>query len=229
MQEMVQALGAVVTIVGLLVVAPYEAGRVPPAVWHSITQAGSRVRGWLARWLPFLRRNIRVNVGDMVGILSGVTFSATGHVGVTDKGTTKEQLTAIRAALTSIHGELDGLRAVDAAIRAELTAKFKQLSEDHAATRQALEDQRQEQGALNARGVPLAAIGALLTGVPSSWVAGAGWWLSAPLVLVGLVAAGVALRWLWRTRDKLSAGLHSFRPPAQQAQAQGGSVSPVEE
>jgi hypothetical protein len=216
MQETVQALGAFVTIVGLMVVAPFEAGRVPPAVWHTITRALNRSRGWLSRWLPFLRRDLTHSIGSASAITSAVTVSAFGRSGVTDKGTTKQQLAAIRAALTSIHGELDGLRAEDIAIRAEMTAKFRQLSEDHLATRQALEEQKREQGALNARGVPLAAVGALLTGVPGSWVAAGGWWLTVSLLLVGLVAAGVALHGLWKKRHKLALGLHSFRPPAQQ-------------
>jgi hypothetical protein len=225
MQELVQVLGAVVTIVGLLVVAPYEAGRVPPAVWHSITRALSRVRGWLVRLLR-LGKHRTFNVGSMTAILSTVTASFTGRVGVTDQGTTKQQLAAIRAALTSIHGELDGLRTEDGAIRAELTTKFNQLSGDHAALRDAYEQQRQEQGALNARGVPLAAVGALLTGLPGSWLAAAGWWLGGPLVAVGLLAGGVALRWLWEARDELAAGLHAFR--AQQPHEQSGPVSPKE-
>jgi hypothetical protein len=216
MQELVQVLGAVVTIVGLLVVAPYEAGRVPPAVWHSITRALSRVRGWLVRLLR-LGKHRTFNTGSMTAILSGVTISAYGRVGVTDQGSVEQQLAAIRAALTSIHGELDGLRTEDGAIRAELTTKFNQLSGDHAALRDAYEQQRQEQGQLNARGFPLAAVGALLAGLPGAWLAAGGWWLSGPLVLVGIVAAGVALRWLWKTRDKLALGLHSFRPPGQQA------------
>jgi hypothetical protein len=207
MQELVQALGALVTIVGLLVVAPYEAGRVPPAVWHSITQAGSRVRGWLSKWLPFLRRHRTFNVGSLTAITSAVTMSAYGRTGVTDKGTTKEQLAAIRAALTSIHGELDGLRAEDKAIRAELNMKLDHLAEDHAALRQALEEQRKEAGQVNARGFPLAAVGALLAGLPGSWLAA--WWVAVPLVAVGVVAAWVALRWLWEARHKLAEGWHA--------------------
>jgi hypothetical protein len=216
MQELVQVLGAVVTILGLVVVAPYEAGRVPPAMWNWITRAGGRARSVLSRWLPFLRRNITVNVGDMVALTGLGTLSAWGRVGVTDKGTREEQLTAIRAALVSIHGELDGLRAEDTAIRAELTAKFNQLAEEHAALRQAHDEQRHEQGQINARGFPLAAVGALLAGLPGSCLAAAGWWLGGPLVAVGVVAAGIGCRWLWEARHKLAEGLHSFRPPAQQ-------------
>jgi hypothetical protein len=222
-QQSVQALGTVVTIVGLMIVAPYEAGRVPPAVWHSITRALSRVRGWLFRLLR-LGRNIQVNVGSVTGITSFGTASVYGRTGVTDKGTTKQQLAEIRAAVASIHAELDGLRAEDKAIRAELTVKLDHLAEDHAALRQAHEEQRQEAGQLNARGFPLAAVGALLAGLPGSWLAA--WWVAVPLVGVGVVAAGVALRWLWEARDKLAEGWHAFRPGAQRAQGQGRSISP---
>jgi hypothetical protein len=219
MQELVQVLGALVTIAGLVIVAPFEAGRALPAVWRSTAPARSRARNWLSRWLPFLRRDIRVNIADMAGGLSVITGSATGRMGLTDQGTTEEQLTAIRAAVASIHTELDGLRAEDRALRAELTVKLDQLAEDHAALRRDLEEQWQEQGQLNARGFPLAAVGALLAGVPGSWLAAAGWWLAGPLVAVWAVAAAIAGRWLWDARDKLAAGWHAFRPPAQQAKA----------
>jgi hypothetical protein len=222
MQELVQVLGALVTIAGLVIVAPFEAGRALPAVWRWTAPVRSRARELLSRVLPFLRRNIRVNIGSATGVTSRVTASITGRVGLTDQGTTKEQLAAIRAAVASIHSELDGLRAEDRAIRTELTVKLDQLAEDHAALRQALAEQRQEQGQLNARGFPLAAVGALLAGLPSSWLAAAGWWLGGPLVAAGVVAAWVAVRWLWEARDKLAAGWHAFRPPAQQAQTQAG-------
>ena len=216
MQELVQVLGALVTIAGLVIVAPFEAGRALPAVWRSTASAMRRARSWLSRWLPFLRRNIRVNIGSSTRVTSRVTASATGRMGLTDQGTTEEQLAAIRAAVASIHSELDGLRADDRALRAELTVKLDQLAEDHAALRRDLEEQWQEQGQLNARGFPLAAVGALLAGVPGSWLAAAGWWLAGPLLAVWAVAAAIAGRWLWDARDQLAAGWHAFRPRAHQ-------------
>lgn len=48
-------------------------------------------------------------------------------------------------------------------------------------------------------------------------------------LIVGLVAAVVALRWLWEARGKLAAGWHAFRARALDARAQSGSVSPSEE
>jgi len=209
MQETVQVLGALVTIVGLVIVAPYEVGRVLPALWHSITQALGRARGWLVRVLR-LRKPQTFNVGSMTAALSGGSVSVTGRVGVTDQGTTKQQLTAIRAALVSIYGELDALRAEDGAIRAEMTAKVNQLAEDHAATRRTLEEQQRVQGQLNARGVPLAAIGALLTGLPGAWVTAGGWWFGGPLLAIGGVAAAVAARWLCDARHKLAEGWHDL-------------------
>lgn len=64
MQEWVQVLGSFVTIAGLVVVAPYEAGRTLPDLGHGVVTVLNRLRGWLARWLPFLRKNASVNAGS---------------------------------------------------------------------------------------------------------------------------------------------------------------------
>jgi hypothetical protein len=213
--EAVQVLGTLVTIAGLVVVAPYEAGRVVPAVWHSTAPTRNRVRGWLARWLKFLGRDISVNVGDLAGVLGMVTVSATGRVGLSGQGTTQEQLDAIRAAVASIHTELDALRVENTTIRTELNAKLDQLYRDHEKLSQFVREQHERRRQLDARGFPLAALGALLAGVPDSWLATMpadsaapvsptwAWW---PLAVVGLVAAVVAVRWLVHAWGEVAKG-----------------------
>lgn len=197
--EWVQWLGTFVTISGLVVVAPYEAGRMLPDLWAAAVEKGNRARVWLARWLPSLRRERLVNAGGIATSLSGVQGSIYGRVGLSDKGTTADQLAALRAALGAVHQELDGLRADMHKTRTELTGRLDQHAQDLAQLRQAVELYRREQGEVNARGFPLAAVGALLAGLPGLFVS---WWW-APLFALVLY---VALRWLWDSRIRLADG-----------------------
>lgn len=209
MAEMMQFLGALVTIAGLVVVAPFEAGRALPALRGSVARTAVRARNFLSRWLPFLRTNVLVDPGGISSHTPAVSGSITGRMRLVPRGTPEEQVIMIWREVDSIYTELDGLRAEDGKIRTELIAKFRQLAEDHAALRQALEEERQEQGQINARGFPLAAVGALLAGVPGAWLPAAWWFVGGFLGIVGLVAAGVAALWLWGAKDKLAAGWHS--------------------
>lgn len=219
MQELlVPGLGTLVTILGLVAVAPREAGRAVPALGHSVKRGADRARTSLSKLLPFLRRPGQHNPASLNASIPIVsTVSAFGRVGLTGQGSPHEQLTAIRAAIVSIHAELDWLRAESAATRAEMSGKLNRLAEDHAALREALDAQRSEQEQVNARAFPMAALGAALAGFPGPWLVAGGWWLTTLLALAGAVAACVAIRWLWEARAELCAGWHSFDRPAQQA------------
>lgn len=204
--EVMQVVGTVVTITGLVVVAPYEAGRVVPDVWRAIRSGGRRARVWLSSWLPFLHLDATIHgvAGGSVAIARSAIWGV-GRVGLTDQGTTEEQLAAIRHAVESIYSELTGLREGQNALKAELTQRLDQLTQDLAELRRAIADQQQTQRKLNAKGFPLAALGALLAGTPASWLvlvptdpAAAprptwAWWL-----LLGLGAVGMGVAEAWR-------------------------------
>lgn len=189
----VQLWGTLVTITGLVVVAPYAVGRVIPDAWRATAGTRNRVRGWFARWIPALRRNVTVNVGVISGSLAHVTGEVHARLIPGDKGSTEEQLAAIRRALDSIYGELDGLRAGQTKLRAELTERLARLEAAQDELRRALEAQQDERSRLDARGIPLAAVGALLAGWPAAWLPV---WLAVVLLAAGGMAAYVAVRWL---------------------------------
>lgn len=203
--EVVQMVGTVVTITGLVVVAPYEAGRVVPDVWRTIRSGGRRARDRLSRWLPFLHRGATVHgvVAGSVAVARS-TIWGVGRVILTDQGTMEEQVAAIRHAVESIHSELTGLREDQNALKAELIQRLDKLTRDLAELRLAIAEQQQTQRQLNAKGFPLAALGALLAGTPASWLVVVpsdpaappvptwAWWL---LLALGVVGMGVADAW----------------------------------
>lgn len=227
--ELLQAVGTLVTIAGLVVVAPVEAGRVVPELWAWLTRQGQRARGWAARWLKFLRRDGQVNAGSMhgvVAILSSVW--AVGRVGLSDQGTTEEQLEALRRAVDGIYSELTRVHEDHNALKAVLTQRLDQLTQDLAELRQRVEEHQREQTRLNGRGFPLAAVGALLAGMPGAWlVSETVWpdgststgpsWLWWPLAAVGAGAVTVAVRWLRQAWQDVRAGWREARPPAPKA------------
>jgi hypothetical protein len=108
-------------------------------------------------------------------------------------GTVEEQLASLRRAVESIHAELDGLRTGQTALRAELLARLERLEAAQDELRRTVEAQQDERSRLDARGVPLAAVGALLAGWPAAWLP---WWWATALLLVAGIAAVAAVGWL---------------------------------
>jgi hypothetical protein len=195
----VQVVGAAVTIAGLLVVAPKEAGRVFPAML-----------AWAKRWLTGRRRQ-QIERNEPVGITDQVMWTLGGEGSLRAVGTTEDQLAMIRGQLQEVRKELDQVKVDSQAIRAEMKEGLGKIAEDHDALK-ALQEQRQrEQGQLNAKGFPLAAVGALLSGFPGLWLADWPTWVSVVLLVVGGVTLLVAGRWLRESGPQFVEGLHSFQ------------------
>lgn len=200
----VQFVGTLVTVAGLVVVAPYAVGRAIPDAWRATAGARNRVHGWAARLLPWLRGDAAVHaVSASLNGTIRITGEAFGRVGPGSVGTVEEQLASLRRAVESIHAELDGLRTGQTALRAELVARLERLEAAQDELRQAVEAQQDERAKLDARGIPLAAVGALLAGWPAVWLP---WWLAVVLLLVAGMAAVAAVRWLRGRPSKPGAG-----------------------
>lgn len=202
---LVPLLGTLVTVTGLVVAAPHAAGRMLPDVWASIRHSSHQLRGWAARWLPWLRREgvLHAASGAAAG---GLVFRGKARArGVVGGGTVAEQLASLHRAVESIHGELDELRSEHKALGDELHGRLDQLSAELSELRQHVEAQEEQARQVDARGFPLAAVGALVAGLPAApltW----GWWV---LVAVGGAGAAVAVRWLWEpgsTRAEVAMG-----------------------
>lgn len=206
MTELLVVVGAVVAGLGLVVVAPYELGALLPRMGAWLLHHGRQARGWLARWLPFLRRNAVFSGGGAAAGAFGLAGSAIARVGLSAEGDVADQLTVLRHALASVYGELDGLRDEQSKLRAELTTRLDALTAEVSQLRQAIQEQQVQQRELNGQGLPLAAVGLLLSAVPGTWVEGGGWWLAGPLLAVGLVAVAVGIGWLRRAWPEVREG-----------------------
>lgn len=206
MTELLVVVGAVVAGLGLVVVAPYELGALLPRMWAGQVRRARQARDWLARWIPFLKRGATVNVGGIAASHLGVTGSAFGRIVPGDQGTLTEQLASLRRAVTLIHVELDDLREAQHATRTDLSARLDTLTAEVSQLRQAMQEQQVQQRRLNGQGLPLAAVGLLLSAVPGTWLEGGGWWLAGPLLAVGLVAVAVGIGWLRRAWPEVREG-----------------------
>lgn len=206
MTELLVVVGAVVAGLGLVVVAPYELGALPPRMGAWLLHRGRQARNWLARWIPFLKRGATVNVGGVAAATVRITGSAIARVGLSAEGEVADQLRVLRHALASVYGELDGLRDEQSKLRAELTARLDTLTAEASQLRQAMQEQQVQQRRLNGQGLPLAAVGLLLSAVPGTWLEGGGWWLAGPLLAVGLVAVAVGIGWLRRAWPEVREG-----------------------
>jgi len=195
----VQALGTLITIAGLVGVAPEAVGRLLPRAWRRLREWGRRTRGWLARFIPFLRRS--VNVGAATAAFS-VAGSATGTVrpGYSVTQDLGEQIKELREQIRIIYLELDGLSALVRQQHADHDARLAELRATLERVVREFEQQTRSAEELNTRGFPLAAAGALLAGCP--------WWFDEfwPWsVLIALLAFG-ALVSLVRTTPYVARG-----------------------
>lgn len=206
MTELVVVVGAVVAGLGLVVVAPYELGALLPRMWAGQVRRGRQVRGWLVRWLPFLRQKQILRTTANIALKFDVQGSAIGRVGLIDEGEVADQLRVLRHALASVYGELDGLRAEQGKLRTELTARLDSLTAEVSELRELMDEQLRTQRKLNGQGLPLAAVGLLLSAVPGVWLEGAGWWLVGPLLAVGLLAGAIGVAWLRRSWPEVREG-----------------------
>lgn len=204
---LVPLLGTLVTVAGLVVAAPYAAGRLLPDVWAVIRHRGDQMRARIAQWL---RWDVLVNAGSLNGTLP-IVSSAFGsgvvrRVARADESVEK-QVAALRRAVELIHVELDDLRDEQVATRAELGERLDRVSAELAELRQHVQAQEAQARQLDARGFPLAAVGALVAGLPNApftW-----WWWA--LLAIGALAAAVAVRWLCEpgsTRAEVLKGWH---------------------
>lgn len=199
-ERWVQIVGTVVTVAGLVVVAPREAGRVPADLWRWVRRAGATLRGWAARVLPFLRRT---HSATLAGTMPITSASLTGEVsvrnGLTSTGSHDEQLEQLRQAVVGLRGEID---ALDGRTFRRFEGVHKRVTEVEAAHRDfaaKIEEQMRSAAVLNARGFPLAAAGAVLAGIPFAFES---WWWT-PLFALVLVVSAFGLA---RARKELAAG-----------------------
>ncbi|MFT3834614.1 MAG: hypothetical protein QM711_15050 [Micropruina sp.] len=203
LSDWLNLLGALVTALGLVVVAPEALGTVARQLMAGAAHLARRARGQLARWFPSLGKSTSATVGAVAASLLGIASNARGRIGPTDIGDHAQQLDQLRRVVAAIYAELDELHAAHEQLKAEQSARLDALTAELAAVQQALREQEDEQRKLNGKGFPLAALGLLPSSVPVDVLNGPTGW--AVLALLGGFAV-VGARWLAEARGDIAKG-----------------------
>lgn len=161
----------------------------------------------------------------------GVVGRARARIGTADGSQpVAVQLESLRNALASVHNELDQLWAGHHELRAELVERLQRLEAEVAELQRQQDEQQEQARQVDARGFPLAAVGALVAGWPGEWLP---WPLGVLLLGVGGAAAWRAVQWLRHGPDgqpgaaaEVRNGWADTLPPKQGASS--GSTAPAE-
>jgi hypothetical protein len=203
--------GVVLALVGTVVTTPSGTRHALHSVKQLILRRLDRVRSSLARFIPFLRRNIHVQVADSIGVTSGTgTVTARGHAWEPN-GTNEAKIAHLYAYVVSVEQQLDAA-VVQMSQRADgLDAR---LNEIHQRLESATNSLKQEfskrdesSKRIDATGLPMLGFGVVLSGVPNElasipWL---GWICFAVgvLILVGLTVVSIRSG-AWRERQSVS-------------------------
>lgn len=196
MEYLPQLLGTLVTILGLVVAAPDAAGRLLPTAYATIARRANQGLAWVDSW-----RNVeQTNPGQLAATLPRLTARMQGprvRHALAESATDQEKLTYLCRSVELIHTELDELHDGQRTMKAELSASLDQAMADLSELRQHAQAQQVQSRKVDARGFPLAAVGALVAGVPVVWgdPASIVWWLWGSLTALGVIAGYVAVRW----------------------------------
>lgn len=191
--------GVTIAVVGSIVVAPAGAG----LLWRGASDALHRwlevIRGWLSRFLPFLRRHHQTVDPDGIATGSGVgTLSVTGSAaGFSGSGSLEARIDELQQQMRVTQ---ERLNAVEQQLHLEVAQRQQALAMVEKSLRSGVRElhsrlERQELRAavVDARGLPVLAFGIVLSGIPGEIAKiplGLGWMF--PIVGVGAAAAAVA-------------------------------------
>jgi hypothetical protein len=196
--------GVIVAVVGTVVAAPSGTRELLTSTWQWLERRGSAVSSGLGRLLPFLRGDAAMNPKQSVTGTASTSWGFTSSASAwawPSQASTDERIEALRKHLTEVEGRLSEVR--------------KQLRDESAARKQAVEeleqriradireikesiDRREKHAArIDARGLPLIAAGVVLSGVPDDlarFLYPLGWlWV----IIAVAVCAGVSVS-AWR-------------------------------
>jgi hypothetical protein len=198
-------LGVVITLLGALVINPSATDHYMRGVADQGVAGARQARGYLARYIPALRRDAEVHAVTAAVSTSwgNVTGTARGIVGWSVTATTDEKLALLDLRSRRLHDEIGDLQA-------DLRNTEKRLSREHAEAvaalrhedselREALETFQQESVRADASALPVIVVGVVLGGLADDASGFPMWVWSLGLVLV----SGYAIRrcWvIWRDR-----------------------------
>jgi hypothetical protein len=199
-------LGVVIAVLGALAANPDATAHGWNTFWGQVQQGARRSRGYLARFIPALRKIATVQEvsATLSASLGGVSVSARGIVGWGPRATLDQQIAMLDARTRSLDKELGELgqtvSQMDTRMRAELADAVRVLRGEAGNIRKSVEELRLDIVHSDASALPIIVVGFALTGLAPD-AASVPMWLG----LLALVAAVGLTGWF---------SLRIFRPRA---------------
>ncbi len=200
-----QVLGTLVTIAGLVVVAPSAAGRAIATPIRYVRDKLSELRSCVARRLRRRPPDIHECAGT-VHAHSRAFFNPMVRPSLNGSGTNEDRLVALERSTLALREEVTDLGATSHQLTTAITSLANKANAQHIELKTRIEADRVSSEVLNTRGFPLAAAGALLSGLPDRWLEPSGALLEVLFTLVALGTCAWALCSLWRALPDLVQG-----------------------
>jgi hypothetical protein len=188
--------GALLALLAFAATAPDVTRLFANRLWQATLQRLLRLRGWVARWIPALRRDATVHAVTARGVtvIPAVEASGTVHVAWSSGGTIEEQLEAVRQRIDGLERTAADLSAAVRKIQREagraLAEATETLRQEISGVHAALDARDYKTADLNARGLPIILLTVTLGAVPEAVWCGWSWpwaWLA------GLACLGFAV------------------------------------
>lgn len=191
--------GVIIAILGAAVANPDATAHGISTLRGHVLDRARRVRAQLARYLPFLRRDVVIHVDDAILNLTGGGVAAfTGGLGpLARDATVEEKLEELDKRTIRLHDEVGELRvrlgkSMDE-LRQEIASTASELRREIAQTRGDIKDLQRAAIHSDARALPIIVLGVVLSGLSPDADSVTMWF--GLLVLVGVVAASVVGSW----------------------------------
>lgn len=216
--------GIIVACAGALVAAPGGVARIRDGIMDTAWKLWRRLLGQLARVLPWLGKDANVPPATARGSVRIPTPRISGRGWVWNENDPDAQkIDALRRQILELWEELSRAqqqaRAGTEALRTELMRDLAALRADHHAVIQQHEQEKRQDAQIDARGLPLVALGIVLTGVPDGLAARP--WIGWPATAVALLLT------IWLAAWPCAVWLaHKIARPAGGRTAAGASGQP---
>lgn len=163
--------GVVIALLGAAAANPDATAHTISRVWGYVLDRGRRFRGWLARFMPFLRRDgvmhagsAHVNLSDGVGVLH-----ARGITPMVSSSTVEEKIEVLDKRTLRLHDEVGELQVrlgkSEGKLRQEIASTASELRHEIAQTRTAIEELNQQSIRSDASALPIIVLGVVISGM----------------------------------------------------------------
>lgn len=166
--DLTRWLGLGIAVLGAILANPEATAH----AWGKFHERVNRVRGFLARFLPFLRRHGKVLATNAQGWATGafnVTSSARGIVGWGPDASVEHKLDLLDQRTLALHREVGQLQAdltqMEARLKGQLAEAVESLRGEASEMRAAVDAFRKETVRTDASALPLIVLGVVISGI----------------------------------------------------------------